>query len=105
MPATKAKPENNFAAALRTVRRARNVSQEDLGELSSRTYVSTLERGLKSPTLQKIEQLAQMLEVHPLTLLVLSYSKSTADKDVARALAVVNAELDEIRSEPFAPVD
>jgi transcriptional regulator with XRE-family HTH domain len=97
MSATKVPPENNFADALRTVRRARDVSQEDLGELSSRTYVSSLERGIKSPTLKKIEHLAQMLEVHPLTLLVLAYSKSPAEKDIARTLARVDAELQDIR--------
>lgn len=97
MSATKAPPENNFADALRTVRRARNVSQEDLSELSSRTYVSSLERGIKSPTLKKIEDLAQMLEVHPLTLLVLAYSKSSAEKDIARTVARVDSDLEDIR--------
>ena len=36
--------------------------------------MSTLERGLKSPTLSKIDQIAAVLGIHPLTLLVLSYS-------------------------------
>jgi transcriptional regulator with XRE-family HTH domain len=97
MPATKAKPENKFAAALRAVRRARNVSQEELSELSSRTYVSTLERGLKSPTLHKVEQLSEMLTVHPLTLLMLSYAKSSSEEDVAATLTTVTHELAELR--------
>lgn len=38
--------------------------------MSSRTYLSELERGLKNPTLDKIEQLSMTMGVHPLTLLV-----------------------------------
>ena len=62
-----------FGLALKQLRSERNLSQEDFSEISSRTYLSTLERGLKSPTLEKIDELASVLEVHPLTLLVGSY--------------------------------
>lgn len=41
--------------------------------MSERTYVSSLERGLKSPTLEKVADLAAALDVHPLTLLALTY--------------------------------
>jgi len=86
-----------FATALRTARVARGLSQEALGELSSRTYVSTLERGLKSPTLHKVEQFASMLQLHPLTLLVMAYSNSIAAVDVDRAMADVSRDLQAIR--------
>jgi transcriptional regulator with XRE-family HTH domain len=66
-------PRNNFAAGLRKTRDAQGLSQEDFGLVSSRTYVSSLERGLKSPTLNKVDDLANTLGVHPLTLLVVSY--------------------------------
>lgn len=58
-----------FGEALRRARKGRQLSQEAFSEISSRTYLSTLERGLKSPTLEKIEAIASVLEVHPLTLL------------------------------------
>jgi len=90
--------KNTFSAALRTVRRAKGVSQEDLGGLSSRTYVSSLERGLKTPTLSKIDQLAEMLEMHPLTILLLSYSDSMREDDVARVWKRVERELDGLRA-------
>jgi len=90
--------ENKFATALRLARRAKNVSQDDMGALSSRTYVSSLERGLKSPTLHKVEQLAEMLEMHPLTLLVLAYAGSERDADVNRVLGKVARDLESIRS-------
>ncbi|NMZ71231.1 Transcriptional regulator, contains XRE-family HTH domain [Pseudomonas peli] len=62
-----------FGEALRRARKGRHISQEAFSEISSRTYISTLERGLKSPTLEKIEALASVLELHPLTLLASYY--------------------------------
>lgn len=67
-------PRNQFAKALKHARKLRQLSQEDFGLVSSRTYVSTLERGLKSPTLSKIDELAAVLSLHPLTLLTLAYA-------------------------------
>ncbi len=87
----------SFATALRGARVARGLSQEALGELSSRTYVSTLERGLKSPTLHKVEQFALMLQLHPLTLLVMTYASSISASDVDQVLAEVRTELQAIR--------
>jgi transcriptional regulator with XRE-family HTH domain len=65
---------NNFGKALQRIRKAKGISQEAFALTSSRTYVSTLERGLKSPTLSKIDDLAEFLGVHPLTLLMAAYS-------------------------------
>ncbi len=71
-----------FGEALRAVRLARGLTQEDFGLVSSRTYLSTLERGLKSVTLEKEAQLAKVLSVHPLTVITLAYAqqgRTTAD--------------------------
>ncbi len=65
---------NHFGKALQRIRKAKGISQEAFALTSSRTYVSTLERGLKSPTLSKIDELAEVLGVHPLTLLMAAYS-------------------------------
>lgn len=62
-----------FGAALKQLRSDRKLSQEDFSDVSSRTYLSTLERGLKSPTIEKVDELASVLDVHPLTLLVGCY--------------------------------
>lgn len=67
--------QNNFSGALRNIRKAKGMSQEAFALTSSRTYVSTLERGLKSPTLSKIDELAEVLGVHPVTLLMAAYSE------------------------------
>ena len=36
--------------------------------------MSALERGLKNPTLEKVEEIANTLEIHPLTLLTRCYA-------------------------------
>jgi len=64
----------SLPSALRTIRKTRGLSQEAFSDMSSRTYLSSLERGLKSPTLKKLEELCAVMEVHPLTLLTLSYA-------------------------------
>ena len=65
-------PEDNslaksFGQALRQLRLERGLSQEELGFESGyhRTYISLLERGKKSPSLQTIFQLAKALKVEP----------------------------------------
>ncbi|TWT20315.1 helix-turn-helix transcriptional regulator [Luteimonas marina] len=68
----KSKP--SLPAALKTIRKARGLSQEAFSDVSSRTYMSSLERGLKSPTLNKLEELCEVMGVHPLTLLTLAYA-------------------------------
>ena len=85
-------PKSDFPHALRTLRKARGLSQEEFDVVSSRTYVSALERGVKDPTLGKVEQLAQAMGVHPLALLSLAFaSKTPAELD--RLLAQVRAEI------------
>jgi transcriptional regulator with XRE-family HTH domain len=56
-----------FARALRAWRQAAAISQEELAHRADlhRTYVSQLERGLKSPSLGAIEALAAALGLRP----------------------------------------
>ena len=84
-------PKNVFPAALQALRKSRGLSQEDFSDVSSRTYLSSLERGLKSPTLSKIVELCEVMEVHPLTLLALAYGRDS--KGVQEVLARVQREL------------
>lgn len=50
-----------FAKALIQARAYQGLTQEDFSDVSSRTYISALERGLKSPTLEKLDELAETL--------------------------------------------
>ncbi|MEW8508862.1 MAG: helix-turn-helix transcriptional regulator [Candidatus Thiodiazotropha sp.] len=83
-----------FGKALRRFRNAQGLSQEAFGLVSSRTYLSTLERGLKSPTLDKIEALASVLKIHPLTLLTLAYQEKHGHSDLKALSERVRKELD-----------
>lgn len=67
---------DGLAHALRTARRAKGVSQEALDTVSSRTYVSSLERGLKNPTIEKLDEIASAIDIHPLALLTFAYVRS-----------------------------
>lgn len=59
--------EKFFGQVLQQLRKERGLSQEELGFESGyhRTYISQLERGKKSPSLQTIFQLAKALKVEP----------------------------------------
>jgi transcriptional regulator with XRE-family HTH domain len=87
---------SNFDQALKAVRLAKNITQEKFDAVSNRTYVSSLERGLKQPTLQKIDELAGVLGVHPLSLLALCYLKRPTATVAERALHAIQSELQEL---------
>lgn len=55
--------KKSFAEVLREVRLERGFSQEELADRAGlhRTYISQVERGLKSPSLRSLEQIAQAL--------------------------------------------
>lgn len=91
--------ENNFADALKYSRKAVGLSQEAFSLASSRTYISSLERGIKSPTLSKVDQLAEVLELHPLTLLTLAYLRDTANGSPENIFAKVQSDFSRIRRE------
>jgi transcriptional regulator with XRE-family HTH domain len=59
--------EEAFGLTLQELRKARKLSQEELGFESGyhRTYISQLERGHKSPSLKTIFQMAAALKVSP----------------------------------------
>jgi transcriptional regulator with XRE-family HTH domain len=78
--------ESDFSNALRVVRKARGMTQEDFDDVSSRVYVSALERGVKQPTLPKVDTLAHALGVHPLTLLTLSYCGKPTSEEVGKLM-------------------
>jgi transcriptional regulator with XRE-family HTH domain len=85
-----------FGQALRDIRKQRGLTQEDFSDVSSRTYLSTLERGLKRPTIDKVSQLANVLSVHPVTLIVAAFliqERSVTRRDL---LQQIDTELEEL---------
>lgn len=83
--------KHSLGQAIKTVRAARGLSQEAFSDVSSRTYLSTLERGLKSPTLSKLAELCEVMQIHPVTLLTLAYTGDGDDAD--KLLTQVQQEL------------
>jgi transcriptional regulator with XRE-family HTH domain len=85
-----------FGQALKSLRASKHLTQEDFSEVSSRTYLSTLERGLKSPTLAKVEELASVLGVHPMTILMSSYLLTDETLTYEGMFALIRNELPSI---------
>ncbi len=68
------------------------MAQEQFDTVSSRTYISALERGLKQPTITKVDALAVVLGLHPLTLFALSYGARQSPADIRKLLERVQQE-------------
>ncbi|KKJ93687.1 helix-turn-helix transcriptional regulator [Pseudomonas putida] len=63
-----------LGSSLRRIRKARGLSQESFMSISSRAHISMLERGLKGVTIEKMIEIAEVMGVHPLTVLLDSFS-------------------------------
>ncbi|WP_054989532.1 helix-turn-helix domain-containing protein [Pseudomonas coronafaciens] len=63
-----------YASALQHLRKRRESSQQALGQAADRSYISRLESGTRSVTLDVSQNIAKALGVDPLTLLVLAYA-------------------------------
>ncbi|VVQ32542.1 hypothetical protein PS947_03038 [Pseudomonas fluorescens] len=81
-----------FAAVLKAMRAGKGLTQRNLAEVSSRTYVSKLERGQSSPTLEMIMALSGPLSVNPLTLVAITLSAESG-QSVDALLRRTQAEL------------
>jgi len=86
-----------LAKALKSCRKAKGLTQEDFGVVSSRTYLSSLERGLKSPTIEKVEVLAEKMGINPLTILMLTYMNASENDDLESLYEKVRQELESLR--------
>jgi transcriptional regulator with XRE-family HTH domain len=78
------------------------LSQEAFSDVSSRTYMSTLERDMKSPTLNKLAELCEVMKVHPLTLLTLAYAGDDL-RQADQLLAQVRQELETVTKKGGTP--
>ena len=82
--------------AFKEVRIAKNLTQEDFGVVSSRTYISTIERGLKSVTLDKLNELSNVLGVSTLTLVFMAHLKLDQSRSSEKIIKEVLYELNSI---------
>jgi transcriptional regulator with XRE-family HTH domain len=73
--------EKAFGLALKKLREGKGLSQEALASHSGfhRTYISLLERGMKSPSLSTLARLSEALDIS-LTQFVNTIEKDTTNK-------------------------
>ncbi|RMQ46239.1 Cro/CI family transcriptional regulator [Pseudomonas cichorii] len=91
-----------FGTTFKRLRRLKRMTQEDFGAVVSERYVRMLEKGEYSPTLGTVADLAQVLQMSPVTLIGLvqaEYLGVDAEKLMEEALseAQVFGELDSLR--------
>ncbi|VVO49567.1 hypothetical protein PS838_00219 [Pseudomonas fluorescens] len=63
-----------FGTAVRKIRLSRGLAQDAIGP--SQAYISEIERAVKSPTLEKMQGIAEALDVHLVTILVCAFAES-----------------------------
>ncbi|QYX46935.1 helix-turn-helix transcriptional regulator [Pseudomonas tussilaginis] len=79
---------------LKSYRLNRNFSQEGMGP--SQTYISNIERGRWSASLDKIEQMSNVLGVHPASIIIAGYLTAQGGKTSDEVLERIRSELKEI---------
>ena len=80
---------------IKELRQQRDLPQEGLGP--SQSYISAIERGKWKPSLEKIEQVATILSVHPASLLILAYLKQAPAGEADQILNFIQAEIANLR--------
>lgn len=81
--------------ALKQQRLSKGFSQETIG--ASQSYISDIERGLKSISVEKLDELANNMGVHPLTILANSYLKLDTNTDLQTIFDIISKELSQLK--------
>jgi transcriptional regulator with XRE-family HTH domain len=82
-----------FAKALKKLRKRRKLTQEDFVSVTSRGYMSQLERGMRSPTLDKVGDLADVMSVHPASLVIASYLEARPNENLDSLIQQIQDDL------------
>jgi transcriptional regulator with XRE-family HTH domain len=88
-----------FGRALRDMRLKANLAQVDFPPKVSREHVSLLERGLRSPSLEAIDKLAEVMGISPLALVLQCYLYRDQSKSIE---ILVGKAMSEVRMEMIA---
>ncbi|MGN7741546.1 helix-turn-helix domain-containing protein [Pseudomonas sp. 22526] len=83
-----------LGAVLKSYRLKRNISQESMGP--SQPYISNIEAGRWSASIDKVEQMAKVLGVHPGTVILAGYLSSEDGASSEELLERIRSELREI---------
>lgn len=89
----------DFGKALTFLRAARELKRADMAPVATAQHLRMLERNANAPSLTMVDNLAAALQVHPLTLLALTYCLDENDNSTfERLLGEVFSEVDDLRS-------
>ncbi len=83
-----------FGLAFKELRISKGLSQEAVG--ASQSYISDVERGIKSPTIEKLAELAANMGVHPLTILARTYLIAGEPQSAGELIDHLQTGLDEL---------
>lgn len=83
----------SFGLVFKRLRLARGLSQEFFSPVVTDRYLRKLEKGGASPTLDTLARLAELLEIHPSTLIALCEADRISDTDLESLLASINEEI------------
>jgi transcriptional regulator with XRE-family HTH domain len=94
MPRNNVPPHADFGRALQQLRAVRGVTQEDMLLATSRRHISRIEQGHQMPSIHVIENLAEGLQIHPLTLIMAAYCPKMDAASVKGLLDAVKADFE-----------
>lgn len=92
-------PQADFGRALRQLRIAQGLVQEDMLLATSRRHISRIEQGHQVPSIRTIEMLAEQMQIHPLTLVAAAYCPDLDTTPVNELLKTVKADFKNIISD------
>ena len=83
-----------IGSSIKSYRLKRDIPQESLGP--SQPYISNLEAGRGSASIDKIEQMADVLGIHPMSIIFAGYLTSNDDGNKDHLFERIRMELAEI---------
>jgi transcriptional regulator with XRE-family HTH domain len=92
-------PQADFGRAIRQLRAARGLVQEDMLLATSRRHVSRLEQGHQVPGIRTIEVLADQMQIHPLTLIAAAYCPDLSGASVNEILKTIKTDFKGLMSD------
>ena len=89
-------PQADFGRALRQLRAARGLVQEDMLLATSRRHISRIEQGHQVPSVRTIEVLAEQMQIHPLTLIAAAYCPELDATSVSELLKTLKTDFKDL---------
>jgi transcriptional regulator with XRE-family HTH domain len=82
--------------AIRELRQSKGLSQESIG--ASQSYISDIERGIKTLSVEKLDEIANCIGVQPVTILAKCYMIKNDSTDSTILLSLLAEELSDLET-------